>query len=179
VIVVSEERGLISVAEHGILTQLPGAGMLKQRLAAFWSRHYGSPPRMRRHWWSLWQLGQPVLSLALASLLWFAVAYHPETVIRTFTVPIEFTSLPPVWDLREPTPTATQVTLSGPAQVFRLLDDTDIIIALSLADVQEGVNRLTITDQNLQLPRGLHMYHVDPQEITVTVYRRSQRDTGD
>ena len=49
VIVVSEERGTISVAEGEHITELATASELKERLTHFWQRHYGPRHAIQKH----------------------------------------------------------------------------------------------------------------------------------
>ena len=75
VIVVSEERGVISVAEEGKLVVIPSASRLLDRLEWFWKRH-----RLRsfdkKIGWRSRNLQTPVLSIVLSVLLWLIFVYH-------------------------------------------------------------------------------------------------------
>jgi diadenylate cyclase len=57
IVVVSEERGTISVAHEGAIIELEDATELRERLGNFWEKHYSKTDRFRGRWWnrrSLW-----------------------------------------------------------------------------------------------------------------------------
>jgi uncharacterized protein (TIGR00159 family) len=169
VIVVSEERGTISVAEEGEL-QVLDANALAARLEEFWRRHY-TAERLRLPWWRRYSM-MAVLSVVLATVLWFLIAYSPDTIYRTFdNVPIAFRNLPPDWSVAEDTPSSAQVTLLGSEQAFRQLDPSELEISFDLADPAEGTYEFGITEENLELSSGLRLNEVDPSALSVVLKR--------
>ena len=84
VIVVSEERGTISVAEGEHITELATASELKERLTHFWQQHYGPRHAVQKHQDLGHRLQTAALALALSAVLWLLFAYNPEMAYRTF-----------------------------------------------------------------------------------------------
>ena len=173
VLVVSEERGVVSVAEKGDLTEAAGTE-LKERLDAFWEKHYAEASADRPAWWRRQGWQNAVTSLLLAVLLWFIFAYNPNTIFRTYTVPIEFRNVPSALQLQEPIPSLAQVTLTGPEQAFRQLDPSSLTISISLSRAEAGMNTLTIGREAIRLPATLDLYGVDPEVLRVEMSRRGQ-----
>jgi diadenylate cyclase len=173
VIVVSEERGTISVAENGELAPLSSASELGVRLDDFWRRHYGAKAAVGERWWGRRSIETALLSLSLAILAWLLFAFSPETVQRTFEVPVAFRNLPPVWVLEHDSLLEAHVVLSGSEQAFELLDPEDLIISLDLADPEPGVNELVIDEDNLELPSELSLSDVEPREVSVIARRQA------
>lgn len=167
VIVVSEERGTISIAHRGQLTVLSSASALKGELQSFWERHYDPRIPTRPAWWRRGVTRAAVLSVVLAVLLWFLFAYRPDTVYRMFDVPIELQNLPPTWSLVEPTPSEVRVTLTGSELAFQNLDPSTLAISLDLTGVEEGPNEFVIGDDDLELPSGLQLYQVEPSTVQI------------
>jgi len=99
VIIVSEERGSISVARRGKLVEVASSDDLKRLLAPFWEDHYATLVSLPSYGKRMRNLTTPLLSLVLAVLLWLLFAYHPEGAIQTFTVPIEYVNTPPHLEL--------------------------------------------------------------------------------
>lgn len=165
VVVVSEERGTVSAAREGVITELEAASELKERLGQFWQEHYGED-QLRGTWLSRRSGWAAALSLVLSTLLWFLFAYSPEMVYRSFDVPVEYRDVPPNWMIQEG-PATAHVTLSGPDQAFRSVDPGQLAIAFSLAQPQDGENELTVDRSDLDLPEQLTLDRVDPRTVRV------------
>ena len=168
VLVVSEERGTISVAQDGRLAEIHSLSELAGRLGDFWQEHYEDGGSGRSHWWSRSTLETIGMSVGLASIIWLLFSYSADTVSRTFEVPIEFRNLPPEWSLDSDTVPAALVTLSGSERAFGRLDAGELAISFDLADPDSGLNILTVTGENLNLPSGLRLANVNPRELRVT-----------
>lgn len=166
VVVVSEERGTTSVAHGGAIVELETTADLKARLEEFWRTHYSESDMLRTSWLSRRNWQTATLSLALSALLWLLFAYSPEVVYRSFDMPIEYRDVPPNWMVQEG-PTTARVTLSGPDQVFRLVDPDQLAIALSLDQPEVGENELPINRSTLDLPNQLTLDSVDPRTVQV------------
>lgn len=172
VIVVSEERGTISVAEKGRLTEVSSASELCERLERFWQEHHGESATLSRRWWCRRTLETATMSLGLAALTWLLAFDGADTVYRTYAVPIELRNLPPEWALESDTVSTAAVTLSGAEKAFRRLDLAELTVSFNLAEPDTGENELVITEENLALPSGLHLYDVYPRSMKVVAHRQ-------
>jgi diadenylate cyclase len=169
IIVVSEERGTISVAEAGKLEQSASADDLKGRLARYYQRQLVAPGAVKRRDW-LQNLPLKLVALALASLLWLSVAYRVETIQRTFAVPIEYRNLPSDLALDDPHPTEAQVTLSGAERVFDF-DPQTLAVSLDMKTARPGWQEWVLTHASIEKPVGLTVQEIEPQVIRLRVYR--------
>jgi diadenylate cyclase len=101
VIVVSEERGMISVAERGKLDTIGSAADLKERLQHFYQDMVPSTPEVKPTAWLTRHLGSKLAAVGMASVLWLLFAYHAEPMQRTVPVKVQFEgNLPPLLRLR-------------------------------------------------------------------------------
>lgn len=166
-IIVSEERGTISIARHGKLVEVASAAALKWFLAPFWEDHYATIVPLLSRWKRVQNLMPPLLSLVLALLLWLLFVYHPEGAIQTFTVPIEYVNAPPELELVNPVPATALVTLSGSEQAFQLFEPSALIISIDLSEIVAGTNRLAIPESSIRIPQGWTLYHVEPGQVVV------------
>lgn len=175
VIVVSEERGTISVAEGKNITELASAGELKERLTPFWQRHYGQGRAVREHQNLGRRLQTAALALSLSAVLWLLFAYNPEMAYRTFAVPVEFRNVPDEWTLTEIEPLEVQVALLGTQQAFRSLDPSQLVMSFDVQGSPEGDSVFTVSESNLQLPEGISLYNAEPDSVRVDVQRLLRR----
>ena len=170
VLVVSEERGTISVAQDGKLAEIHSLSELAGRLGDFWQEHYEDGGAAHSRWWSRSTLETLAVSVGLAGITWLLFSYSADTISRTFEVPIEFRNLPAEWSLDSDTVPAALVTLSGSERAFGRLDAGDLAISFDLTSPDSGVNVLTVTGENLNLPSGLRLANVNPRELRVTAH---------
>lgn len=171
VIVVSEERGTISVAEGGRLTTLNSAGRLKEELTRFWNMHYSKKDEPWLAWWKNHNLPAAAMAFGISVMLWFLFAYQSDIVYRTFAVPIEFRNLKTNLELKPPVPAEARVTVTGSEQAFRLLDPAAIAISVDLADFDRSSTSIMINNDNINLPSGIKLYDVEPKDIKLRASR--------
>lgn len=172
ILVVSEERGTVSVAEAGRIKTMESIAELKGRLEDFIQNKFprkeeGTLKRLFRK-----NIEIKILSVVLACLSWFVFAYHTEMVQRTFVVAIEYRNLPSDWLLEEPKPVEARVTLTGSEQAFNLLNPGSLIISLDLSKIQEGNQYFLIGQENLRQPSNLSLYRIEPNPIVLNARRR-------
>lgn len=163
---VSEERGIFSVAQGGRLEELASAGELKERLERFWKHD-----QQRSGTWHARGLTAGLLSFSLAALLWLLFAYSPNTVLRTLEVPIEARNVPAEWALSGIEPSSALLTLRGPERAFELLDRETLVISFDFAALEEGTNSLVIDEESVALPARLEFYHTEPRRVRVEAQR--------
>jgi uncharacterized protein (TIGR00159 family) len=167
VIVVSEERGTIATAHDGNLTADITAAALRQQLRRFLYRPDGDDAVAASTWWSSARLQTALVSLALAAALWMAFAYSPDTVLRTFTVPIALDNLPEDWVVSDDLPRGAQVELSGSRRSLDELDAGSLTVSIDLSRPARGVRDVVIGDDTLALPSGITLRRARPAALSV------------
>jgi uncharacterized protein (TIGR00159 family) len=162
-VVVSEERGVVSLAESGKLKEIATAADLKRRLEDFLSATSPNTIQPSRF---ITQHGRlKILAMAVAIVAWFVLAYDPHTVQRIFVVPIEYRNLPKELLLGERAPNDARITLSGLERDFRFLEPSSLKITLDLTGSRSGYQELPVTDRNLRIPANLSPYRIEPRII--------------
>ncbi len=166
-IVVSEERGQISVAEQGKLTTMMTPADLKNRMVGFFEKHY--PIETVGFWTRLVRQNArlKVASLLFACLAWFFLVYQAETIQKDFDVPIEFRNRPENLAIETPTPEPAIVTFSGYQQSFNLLVRADLKFSVNLAGFEAGRYRVALDSKSIRGNDGLHVERVEPTSIIV------------
>jgi uncharacterized protein (TIGR00159 family) len=178
VIVVSEERGAVSVAEQGRLKEMPTAADLKARLERFFEDRF--PTETRAAWKQLvtHHAGLKLLALSLAVLAWFVLAFNVEEIQTSILVPIEYRSTPEYAQVDEWAPAEALVTLSGSERSFRLLDRRALKISIDLSQVGTGSDYIRITEESLRLPPNLKVNRIRPDEIRVQLKTPHTGESG-
>ena len=171
VVVVSEERGTISIARDGSLRRLKSANRLKGILDEFWDMQVEAQESAFKNWWKGRDPGTAVASVALAIIFWFAFAYQTETVYRTFSVPIEYRNLQSSnIVLQDSVPLEARLTLAGSDQAFRLFEQSQLVVSFNLNNYSGG-DELVITESNVNLPSDLKLYEVSPRSLKIRVQK--------
>ncbi|MFT5527464.1 MAG: diadenylate cyclase [Pirellulaceae bacterium] len=168
-IVVSEERGAVSVGESGRLTEIPSAPALKKRLENYCSLTFPSTQGSFTERFITQHAGAKFLAITISVIAWFVLAYDPHTVQRTFVVPIEYRSVPQALLLDEGVPTESRVTLSGSERDFRFLEPSSLKVTLDLAGKKAGAHEFTVTEHNIQIPANLSPYRIEPKLVPLTL----------
>jgi uncharacterized protein (TIGR00159 family) len=170
-IVVSEERGTISLAKGERITQIPNASALHVELEAFFAKRapLDKPSPIRR--WLKENQREKLIAIALACVLWIIFGYQRETIRRDFPVPLEYANVPAEWVLEEPKTTEVKVMLMGPAQAFRLLSPQSLKISIDLAKARPGTQDIRLTGDMVKTPSNLSVTSITPDRIKVITSR--------
>ncbi len=170
VVVVSEERGEVSVAQDGKLTTIESPMELKQRLERFMRRIRPQDAKGRRR---RLLVENPALMLAaifVACIAWFAISFEAETVHKTFIVPIEYRNMSDTMDIDDSAPTEVRLTLSGYERAFNLLAPSTLKVSLDLSNVEEGPQQFAIDESHVKLPTNLAFFRSVPRVVSLGVH---------
>lgn len=167
-IIVSEERGTISITENGSLKILKSTVELKNRLEEFYHKNYPPVKDIEANWWNTRNIVTAASALLIAVFAWFLLAYHSDRIFRNYTVPIEFRNITSDFTLSQQVPSKAEITLEGAEQDFRLLDPSELVISIDLNNLKKGKNDFMITGDALELPAGITLYDMEPKTISVT-----------
>ena len=168
-VVVSEERGTISIAHKERLEVLKSAAELKMVLQRFYGESMPSRKKSKRilGWFRKNSLEKTV-AVFLAILLWFFFGYQREFVQRDFIVPIEYRNLASEWVIEGPKITETKVLLRGPAQAFNLINPTHLKVSVDLASIREGKQEIELTAEMIKTPSSITVLDINPKRIVIT-----------
>lgn len=165
VLIVSEERGEVSIARDGGLIEIASAAELKQRLEGFLAEMCPATHRPRLAKLLFRHSGLKLASLAIAALGWFVFARQGETIEQTFVVPIEYRNIPTNLCLDDRPPAEARVTLSGPEPAFALLSPSSLKIRVELGGYGAGVVNAHLTEADCVHPPDLSVYRIEPRVL--------------
>jgi len=115
-----------------------------------------------------WKL--KLLSVVLAVMLWFVVFLIGETK-KEIRVPISVVNLKRGFVVMRMDMTKVDITLSGRVSVLKDIKENSIGVTLNASNVQEGENIFNISENNIEIPRGVQISGVRPTSITIDVDR--------
>jgi len=170
VVVVSEERGKISIFKNGVMKpQLD-----RQALTASIDRHWRNLgtytldlPTGRGRWQ---MLAQMTVSLGLAVFFWSTlIIAQGEIIEKVLTVPVEYTASPPHLALVGNKELNVRLHLSGPKSDLALANPSELGVKIDLSKAVPGNQTFVITAENLQLPRGVQLLDVIPANVQLTL----------
>ncbi len=166
-IVVSEEKGSISVARNGDITIMRDAEELRSKLEAFYQEI--TPPLESKPFQSFFKQNyrEMVVAFVATLILWFFFVHESKIDYRTFALPVEFENLPPSLVVKRVEPSQIEVTFSGPRRMFLFLNEKTMKVSLKIFDGKEGTYRRPITRSNIVFPEGLYVEHIQPQQVIV------------
>ena len=166
-IVVSEEKGTISLAYLEKLTVIPSAAVLHETLELFYIRNTPTKKSHPALNWLKENTREKIIALGMACLLWIAFGYQRDIVRRDFIVPIEYKNVPQTWQIDKPQVTETKIILQGPEQAFRLLDERALKLSLDLSAVMDKKREFNLTADMINAPSSLAVADIVPSKIHV------------
>lgn len=170
-IVVSEERGSISLAKGERISVIANASALRIELEAFFAKEapLARPRPILR--WLKENPREKVIAVVLACILWMVFGYQRETIRRDFVVPIQYLNPPVEWVLEEPRIMEAKVTLTGPGQAFQLMHPGSLKISLDLKQVRPGAQEIALKREMVNAPSNLSVAGIHPERIKVVTSR--------
>ncbi len=175
VVVVSEERGAVSLAVGGDLVEVAKPEELTEQLAHLLGPAVPEEPvkTIRRRLTS--NLVAKMVTLLLVVICWFIITGRQVGIV-TVTVPIKYHNLPDSLALRSSSPEEVEVQLKVFTSLTPSPKNLDIVADLDLARIREGNNDLPVTSDNLQLPLGTVVASITPAKVKVVAQRKVRRE---
>jgi len=121
-------------------------------------------------------IGWKLLSLALATLLWVAVASEPE--LSTFlTVRVEYKNLSPDLEINSDIVETVQLEVRGPSGELRGMPDARqrYAVVLDMTGIEPGRHTFTINHADVRLPRGIELVRAIPGQIRLVFENSAAR----
>jgi len=177
-LVVSEERGTLSVARHGRIDAVHRTEKLAQILESFYLELKSDQESARWRQFFRRNYRQKALAVSLAMALWFVLVHESHTVYRTFDVPVSSAELFTGLVVTQMEPEKVAVTLSGQRKSFYFLDEKDIRLNLKLWQLKAGRSMVRLSGSDFTIPEGLEYENAVPLDVEVTITSQNNK-SGD
>jgi uncharacterized protein (TIGR00159 family) len=177
-IVVSEERGRISIARNGRLTAINNPQELALELQQFLQEKYPSAAEQKRlsmHFLKENWIAKAV-TLGLAIGLWYVLVPGSERIEVTYHIPVTVDNLPSDLSLESVKPSDVQATFVGPKRAFYLFDPTKLKVTVDASLAESGRRTFRISEQNVQYPKDLNLQELSPSTLQISVSKLSAKN---
>ncbi len=167
IVVVSEERGRVSVAHDNSLKPVVD----KEELSFLIRKHLNFPdinPAKQRERERVKLLVAAGLSLMIMTGIWFGFTRSQDTIIG-LNVPIEYINRPLNYEILETSVDEAKLQLFGSSAIIKSLKPGQVGVRLDLSKAAEGRNIFTITQDDIMLPPGVSLNKIQPAAIEVTL----------
>lgn len=164
ILVVSEERGHVSIAQHGELHR----NVERDELRSTLNDHLKSSctPGSTNPWSFLINHARTkLLAVCVSITTWLAIASDRDVVQRVFFVPIEYRNVPANFHLPPSAPTEARVTFSGTERVFQFVAPSALRVSIDISEVSRGKNEFTLTESSVRHPALLTVYRIEPRTV--------------
>ena len=115
-----------------------------------------------------------LVSLALASLLWFVIAGE-KTSEMGLSVPVELKNFPKDLELTGDPVNSVEVRLRASPSIIQSLGPQEVSAHVDLKGVQEGEHIVNLTADSIRIPFGVKVVRINPSALTLNLERTVQK----
>jgi uncharacterized protein (TIGR00159 family) len=163
-IIISEERKEVLVVSGGKTEKKETKEDLKKSLSDL-PLTFGERERKKR--WPgriLEDLPVKALLLILVCLLWGVLIGIRQGEI-SFSIPVEYYSMPPDLMINGEPPREINVRLKGSQRLLSALNPDRLRVQIDLSNSHPGINQLSLSQTNINVPSGIAVTNLYPQKI--------------
>lgn len=176
-LVVSEERGEVSIAQGGEIQGVATPEDLALALKRFIGRSTrpAGPSgiedllgRLRAGW------REGLVALGLAASVWYVAV--PGGAVETMErrVPVKVENLPEGFELVSVEPADVAIRLEGPRRDLYMAGSDDLFVRVDALLVQLGRRTFALELDQIESPEGIHALSVEPAKVKISVKRSSE-----
>jgi uncharacterized protein (TIGR00159 family) len=175
VLVVSEERGEVSVAHRGAIRAVGTPDDLVAALAPIWQRAEPRRP-LRRLARDLTRQAAGLAAVAALVTLAWSVDPGREQTIAAVEARVEFRNLDEKLALRSPSAERVRVQLKGRRLLVEALRPDEVRASVDLAGLGAGASQaVTLSAREVERPSHLDVVDIEPARLYVDIESRSRR----
>lgn len=164
VLTVSEERGTITIAQHGRLATVSGREELARLLKTHLLLHDERKEYLVKEKREL--TAAALAAFILVTVAWFGFTRGADTFMA-FDVPLEYVNRDPSVDIVDASAGSVKVQVSGSGTLIKSLQPEQVHVRINLAKASMGRNSFVIAAEQIQVPPGVLIKKVEPSSITV------------
>jgi YbbR domain-containing protein len=117
-----------------------------------------------------------VLSLLLATLLWFSIARDQQPAEVAIHAPIVFQHVPRQLEISSESIPEAQIRVRGPERMIRQLKTNEVQAEIDLTGVKSGERTFDLTSHQVRHPKDIEVVQVVPSQLHLAFDMRSTRE---
>ena len=166
-IVVSEERGEVSISLGGKLTLMKTPEALADALHNFIKTEPSEFQNGFWHYFANKNAGSKVVAVLVSVSLWLMFIYQAGVVNREYEIPVEFKYVPSNLTVAGSVPSSVKVVITGNNTDIDGFETKDLTVIVNAKDAKAGEMKIDISKDNIKIPSYLDLTSVSPQIIDV------------
>ena len=177
VIVVSEERGRVSIFKNGRFRTVTDLDQIRKRIISHWEdtvSYFNKMPDRETSWKLLPQF---FASLVVAMFFWSTlITAQGEMLEKIIAVPVEYTASPPNLMLVGDKQKEVRLHLAGSRSDLDSINPSQLNVTVDLSKAAAGKQTFPITAENIRLPRDVKLLDVVPSGVELTLAEIEERE---
>jgi uncharacterized protein (TIGR00159 family) len=168
-IVVSEERGEVSVSSKGMLTKIKTPEELEVIISKFTgenSKNIGTNKNLIQKIFTHNFIFK-VIAILVALTFWFLSTYKTGIVKIDYSIPIEYRYISPNMIIKTSLPDAINMTVTGNNRDIANLKKDDIKVVVDGSNFKIGNNEFIVQKNNIQTPSYIELNNFTPKTVGV------------
>jgi hypothetical protein len=171
VVIVSEERGDVTLSLKGKLETIRSQAELHERLTSLLlplsrdQQRVGLRTRLFSNLWPKFTV------LVLVVACWLLITFRQGEIL-TVTAPIKFHNLPDALTMTRSYPEEVDLQLKAYSDLVASPKDLDVVVDIDLSKAKEGGNSFQVRKEDIKLPPGVVVASIEHTIVRVTAERK-------
>lgn len=174
IVIISEERGEVSLASAGTLRTMTSASELISSLDQLLRSDAETPRITLRE--KLFSNMLPKMALLLSVCVFWVLVTTRQGQITTVTAPIILNGIPEELILLRTTPEAVDVQIKSLSSLSTPPSKLDLTAVLDASQAREGHNTIRVQSTDFNLPSGLSVNSISPSSIRIVTERKLRKE---
>lgn len=169
-IVVSEERGEVSVSKDGKLKKIETPEELANIIHDFTDIEDDTAKSNKGlfNYFVVKNSGIKIIALILSIFFWFFIIQSAPIVKNSYNVPIEFKSLNEDMTISANSESTIKVTVTGLSNDIKTFAAENIRVTVDAQDFKIGSNNIIINEDNIKVPPYIKLDSFAPKKLNIT-----------
>jgi diadenylate cyclase len=171
-IIISEERGEISLAVRGEFVRIRSPEELKEKLQTMLLH-----PKKSKGWWQealTTNLLPKAVALISVFILWTMIVKQGQAEMW-LTVPLEYRNVPANMEIIGERVNRVEVGIRGPHGIISGISPDEVKAYVDLSKMVSGINLIRLSADNLRVPLGVEITKIQPSSLRVTLENQKTR----
>lgn len=172
-IVVSEERGAISLAKAGALERIKDEAALRTILKKLTGEADNAPTGF----WNYFILSNAttkIIAITLSFGLWAILVMQTGISKKEFAIPLSFQLLPATYEIDSKAgKTQINVVLQGRSRDISTFDGSKLEVKIDAKNFATGTIEIAITEDMITVPSFLSVTAIDPEDVEIQVVEKT------